>query len=215
MPSSIKSLITKKGLSVKAFAKQAGIPYTTLLAMIQTGIDKSSVGNVIKVARALGVDLEDLSSDSADDDLTTLPASQYPAVPAGVAAGALEEIDCMSELPHVSIPDMLMGRWAGNKKILLMHVNGASMDRIIPDKSAIAVLTGVEKEQLKNGDIIVATDGNRTYTVKRFFDDAENQRIILRPESENPSFLPIVIGYDSAEDFRIVGKVVIYSVFLS
>jgi repressor LexA len=214
MESSVKDLITKKGVSVKAFARQAGIPYTTLLAMIQAGIDKSSVGNVIKVAKALGVDVETLSQKVPGHNMAAMPTSVYPVVPAGIAAGSLEEIDCMMDLPQASVPDMLMGRWAGDKRVMLMHVNGDSMDNVVPDKSIIAVLTGVEREQLRNGDIVVASDGDRTYTIKRFYNDTENRRIILRPDSKNPAFLPIVFSYDQADDLKIIGKVVIYSVFL-
>lgn len=213
MESSLKKMILNTGMSVKAFARLAGIPYTTLLAMIQSGIDKSSVGNVIKVAKALNVDVETLSAEM-EISPDTIPSSQYFVVPAGIAAGALEEIDCMTDLPQTSVPDMMMGKWAGNHRVVLMHVNGTSMDRVIPDRSVIAVLTGAERESLVNGDIVVATDGDRTYTVKRFYDDTDNQRIILRPDSDNPSFLPIVFPYNQADDLKIIGKVVIYSVFL-
>lgn len=213
MESSLKKMIANTGMSVKAFARKADIPYTTLLAMIQNGIDKSSVGNVIKVSKALGVDVETLSAEIAVTP-DTIPSSQYSVVPAGIAAGALEEIDCMTDLPQTSVPDMMMGRWAGNRRVVLMHVNGTSMDRVIPDRSVIAVLTGTEPEDIRNGDIVVATDGGRTYTVKRFYDDKDNHRLILQPDSNNPSFLPIVFPYDRADELKIIGKVVIYSVFL-
>jgi repressor LexA len=150
-----------------------------------------------------------------DNQNSEIPSSQYSVVPAGIAAGSLEEIDCMMDLPQASVPDIMMGRWAGNHRVVLMHVNGTSMDRVIPDRSVIAVLTGTEPEDIRNGDIVVATDGDRTYTVKRFYDDKDNHRLILRPDSNNPSFLPIVFPYDQADDLKIIGKVVIYSVFLS
>ena len=50
--------------------------------------------------------------------------------------------------------------------------------------------------------------------MKRFINDERNQRIILRPDSTDESFSDIIIPYDIADDLRIFGKVVVYSVIL-
>ena len=56
----IKKLIDKTGLSTKAFAEKAGLPYTTLRSMLERGMLKSAVENVIKVCRELGITIEEM-----------------------------------------------------------------------------------------------------------------------------------------------------------
>lgn len=58
----IKDLIKKKGMSIKTFSEFAGLPYTTLHSMLERGIGKASVDNVILVCKALGVSIEDLEN---------------------------------------------------------------------------------------------------------------------------------------------------------
>jgi transcriptional regulator with XRE-family HTH domain len=56
----IKKLRTKLGLSQDDFARKADVPYTTL-TKVETGvIKKPSVFVVSKIAKALGVDIEEL-----------------------------------------------------------------------------------------------------------------------------------------------------------
>jgi len=56
----IRSLRTKLELSQDEFARKADIPYTTL-TKIETGvIKKPSVFAMAKIAKALGVSIEDL-----------------------------------------------------------------------------------------------------------------------------------------------------------
>ncbi|OGG94184.1 hypothetical protein A2609_00190 [Candidatus Kaiserbacteria bacterium RIFOXYD1_FULL_47_14] len=56
----IKKLRTKLSLSQDDFARKADVPYTTL-TKVETGvIKKPSVFVVSKIAKALGVDIEEL-----------------------------------------------------------------------------------------------------------------------------------------------------------
>lgn len=56
----IKALIKERGMSLKSFSEYAGIPYTTLHSMLERGIGKASVDNVIKVCKALSVTVDEL-----------------------------------------------------------------------------------------------------------------------------------------------------------
>ena len=107
----------------------------------------------------------------------------------------------------------MLGRYARNKNILLMPVNGESMNNVIRNGAIIAVLTKIELPQIKNGDIVVVSN-NGDYTVKRFFNDKEHQEFIFRPDSSDMSYRDIVFGYDNCEDLQLVGKVVMYNVTL-
>lgn len=56
----LAKLIDKKGVSRRAFAEEAGIPPTTLQSMLQRGVGRASIDNVIKVCRLLGITVEQL-----------------------------------------------------------------------------------------------------------------------------------------------------------
>lgn len=55
----LAELIDKRG-SRRAFAEEIGIPPTTLQSMLTRGVGRSSIDNVIKVCRALGITVEQL-----------------------------------------------------------------------------------------------------------------------------------------------------------
>ena len=139
------------------------------------------------------------------NDRNAIKFSSYIYVPESISAGALENINAINDLPQIDMPDAILGKYAHDKDIVFMTVNGESMNRVISNHSVIAVKT--------NGDIVIASN-NGGYTVKRFINDERNQRIILRPDSTDESFSDIIIPYDIADDLRIFGKVVVYSVIL-
>lgn len=56
----IKKLIDEQGLNLKAFSEQAGVPYTTLRSILERGLDNTSVGNAIKICKALNITVEEL-----------------------------------------------------------------------------------------------------------------------------------------------------------
>lgn len=59
----IRALIKEKGMTIKSFSDSIGIPYTTLHSMLDRGIGKASVDNVIKVCKALDITVEELEGD--------------------------------------------------------------------------------------------------------------------------------------------------------
>lgn len=50
--------------------------------------------------------------------------------------------------------------------------------------------------------------------MKRSYDPTEASCILLRPDSTDPSFPEIRINYEDADNFKIIGRVVIYQVTL-
>lgn len=65
----LRHLISETGLSMKAFAEKAGIPYTTLYSILERGVGKASIDNVIKICKALGITVEDLEKAAETGDL--------------------------------------------------------------------------------------------------------------------------------------------------
>lgn len=144
---------------------------------------------------------------------SNLPCFEYQFVPYGVSAGDLEEVEAIKELPRVSVPDFMLGRYARNPNILLMPVNGDSMNNIIKNGAIIAVLRNVEPTSVDDGAIVVIQNCG-DYAVKRFFNDKPHQEYVFRPDSSNPSFREIRFSYENCDDLQLVGKVVMYNVTL-
>lgn len=138
----------------------------------------------------------------------------YTFIPAKVSAGTSEDIEeAVYDCPKMNVPDAMLGKYAHDRSIVFMGVNGESMNNIIENGAIIAVKTDVERCSLKDGDIVVASS-NGSYAAKYFIDDVEHERIILRPDSTDKTFTDTVIPYENADSLKIFGKVVIYSVIL-
>jgi transcriptional regulator with XRE-family HTH domain len=59
----LRSLIFEQYRSVREFSEKANLPYTTVHSILQRGIENSSVENVIKMCRALGITVDELIKD--------------------------------------------------------------------------------------------------------------------------------------------------------
>ena len=71
----LKELILKRYHSVREFSIMYDIPYTTLKSMLDRGIGNSSVNNVIKLCKSLGISADAL----ADGEI--LPVKERKSVP--------------------------------------------------------------------------------------------------------------------------------------
>ena len=136
-----------------------------------------------------------------------LSYSEYPYIPDAVAAGIPETIDGMSNLPKIPIADEILGKYARRKNIIIMRVNGESMNRVIQNGSIIGVYTDIDAKNLKDGDLVVFNH-DYNYSLKRFYKTPE--LLIFRPDSTDASFTDIIYKVD--DDIRIVGKVIMSSI---
>ena len=59
----IKELILRDYKSLNNFCKQFDFPWSTIKGMLNRGIKKASITNVIKLCKALNLDIEELSKD--------------------------------------------------------------------------------------------------------------------------------------------------------
>lgn len=229
----IGRLIDRKWKSKRSFAEEIGIPPTTLQSILQRGAGKASVDNIIKVCKGLGItveQLEDMASAESNDKLvdiypanaiheeqfnySTSKESKYTYCPIPVAAGLPFTIEGITEnnAETVTLPDSVMGKHAGRNDIFVMRTNGDSMNKVFPSGSMIAIKK-VELGELKDDDIVVFSDDHE-YSVKRFFNDEDNERVIFSPDSTDRRFLDYSVSYENAKNLKIHGKVVVYIVEL-
>lgn len=202
-----------RDLSQEDIAKKLGYKSFTTIQKWETGMAEPPVGKLYELADILRVNIIELLGEESDNNITDMPISTYKFVPASVSAGALTNIDSINYMPSVMIPDFMIGRYAGNRNIILMHVNGESMNNVIQNGAVIAVLTNVDLSDIHDGDIVVIKNGG-DYTVKRFYNDSPHQEFVFRPDSNNMAFRDIVFSYDAADDLYLIGKVVMYNVTL-
>lgn len=202
-----------RDLSQEDIAKKLGYKSFTTIQKWETGMAEPPVGKLYELADILRVNIMELLGEESDNNITDMPLSTYKFVPASVSAGALTNIESINYMPSVTIPDFMMGRYAGNKNIILMHVNGESMNNVIQNGAVIAVLANVDLSDIHDGDIVVIKNGG-DYTVKRFYNDSPHQEFVFRPDSNNMAFRDIIFSYDAADDLYLIGKVVMYNVTL-
>ena len=201
------------GLTMKEVADKVGVSEATISRWESGEIANMRRGAIFSLAQALNISPNKIMGWDEPTPHEKLPSSTYRYIPDAVAAGSLTTIEGLTDLPLVTVPDCMLGRYARNKNIILMPVSGESMNNVICNGAIIAVLTKVELPQIRNGDIVVVSNSG-DYTVKRFFNDKENQEFIFRPDSSDMSYRDIIFSYDNCEDLRLVGKVVMYNVTL-
>lgn len=201
------------GLTMKEVADKVGVSEATISRWESGEIANMRRGAIFALAQALSISPNKIMGWDEPVKHKSLPSDTYRYVPASVAAGSLTTIEGLTDLPLVTVPDCMLGRYARNKNIILMPVSGESMNNVICNGAIIAVLTKVELPQIRNGDIVVVSNSG-DYTVKRFFNDKEHQEFIFRPDSSDMSYRDIIFSYDNCEDLQLVGKVVMYNVTL-
>lgn len=202
-----------RDLSQEDIAKKLGYKSFTTIQKWETGMAEPPVGKLYELADILRVNIMELLGEESDNNITDMPISTYKYVPASVSAGALTTIDAINFMPTISIPDFMMGRYAGNKNIILMPVNGESMNNVIQNGAIIAVLRDIELPDIHDGDIVVIKNGG-DYTVKRFYNDKQHKEFVFKPDSSDMAFRDIIFSYENTNDLYLIGKVVMYNVTL-
>lgn len=159
-----------------------------------------------------------MMSDSLDKKMLTRidepKTHTYPYIPADISAGPLLSVDAITATDTITLPDVVVGKYAGRSNLRFMHVNGDSMDRVIPDGSLIGLEALDDITELRGGNIVVFSEDDVDYSVKRFSNSEKSQSYIFSPVSNNDAYEPIVYRYEDAESLRIIGRVVLYVVNL-
>ncbi len=141
-----------------------------------------------------------------------IPMFSYKHLPVKISAGLPITVDAILEqdCDLITLPDSIMGKWARNKDILFVKVNGDSMNKVFPHGALIGVKM-ISLCELNDKDIVVFNYDNE-YSVKRFMKNDKDNKLIFRPESTDETFTDIVIEEEQKHLVQIVGKVVVYVV---
>lgn len=201
-------------LSVDQLAEMLGKNRATVYRYESSEIENMPIDIIQPLAKALKVSPAYLMGwEEFDKDNNIIREERatynYNYYPQSISAGLPLRVDSITEADEIQVPDSVMGKWAGDREIFMMKVNGESMNKKIPDGSLIAVKP-IEAHNLKQGDIVVYSDGG-DYSVKHYFRDGD--RIIFRPDSHDQRFYDYITNIDN-ENLIIHGKVVVYIVEL-
>lgn len=215
-----------RGLTQRQLADKTGIPASTLsgyFAMRST----PNAGMLEKIADALGVQKSDIdpryqtavssSIAKTNDDHSIGERNEsihyYPYLDAGVSCGAPALVDSYTnnDLQRIQLSDAVMGQYAGDKDILVIHANGESMNHIFPSGALLAVK---RTSNPSNGDIVVFSVDNEEFSCKRYYKNDNAKIVSFQPDSDDSSFEPYVYRYEDASNVTIFGKVVVYTVVL-
>ena len=206
----------KLGYTLEELAKLVGVSAPTIQRYESGEIKNVRRDKISKLAKALNVSPAYLMgwNEEAEDKVTIIGKADimktYKYIPSSVAAGSPENIDGQN-YQQISIPSSFLGKYANHSNLIIMKVNGDSMNKIIPDGSLIGILPYETSYDIQDGDIVVFNDESYNYSVKRYY--KVDSKIIFKPESTSPIFTDII--YDLAEEtVEIIGKVVMYNVIL-
>lgn len=71
----IKNLIKERGFNIKSFAAHIGIPYTSLLSMLNNSIGGAAVETVIKICEELNISVESLKAENFNSSIPNIKAN--------------------------------------------------------------------------------------------------------------------------------------------
>lgn len=198
----------QKKMSADKLGELIGKDRATVYRYENNEIDNMPYTIVSKLSEILEVQPSYLMGWDNESD-NHVPYTKYNYFQTPISAGIPNNVDGITECETINVPDNLMGKHAGNNTIFFTHINGESMNKVLPDKSVIAVKP-ITIEELKDGDIVVYSDAY-DYGVKRFYRIGE--RLLFKPESKNPTFTDNIYSIDN-DELKIHGKVISYTVVI-
>lgn len=204
----IQKIIKEYNLTHQDLATIAGVSVSTVGKWI---LEKASprMGAIEKISNHFQIPKSYILKED-DYELPNL-LSEYKYYPAYVSAGIPDNVEGITEYETISIADEMMGKYANNKDIYFIHVNGESMNKIIPHDSLVAVRPVSSTHDLKSDDIVVYRKDNE-YAIKRYI--KHQDKVIFRPESNDNSFTDDVVENEYLDNVVVKGKVVLYIVEL-
>lgn len=200
----LTKIIKEKKLTVSSLAKKADIPYTTLRSMIENNLINSSVDNVIKICKPLGIAVEDLLE---DDKVVKIPIKNPDNViqlqPDFIQIPIIGEIACGEPL---FAEEQIIGYvWefednVPHGELFALKAKGNSMEPTIPNGATVIVRI---QNEVENGEIAaVLLNGDSEATLKRF--KRQNDFIMLIPDNNN--YDTIIV--DNQHPAIVIGKAV-------
>lgn len=204
----IKRLIKEKYGSIPKFAKELGLPASSIYSSLERGIANTRTELSDKIYRALNIDWDTAKLGDDYKCLKTkgaIPNTAMAGVPlyGSIAAGTpIEMLEIEDEQPiptkmHVKYPDAF-----------LLRVKGESMNRVLPN-GCFALVDPCDAVECDGQPYAVCVNGYDA-TVKRV--RKLNNGFVLEPDSTDPTYERQVFNYNEAgtQTVTVIGRVVYY-----
>lgn len=200
----INRLLEEKNINKNDLAKIAGVSESTVGKWT---LEKATprMGAIQKISDYFNIPKSYILEESVTYDIGT---SQYNYIPTAISAGVPLDVEAITNADKITLPDSIMGKYAGNKDVVILRVNGDSMNNIMPDDSLIAIKL-ITLDNLYNGDIVVYSH-NGEYSVKHY--NRYGDALVFKPNSTNTKHKEQEYSID--DGITIHGKVVMYIVNL-
>lgn len=211
----IKNRRIELNLSQDELAKKLGYSDRSAISKIEAGNYDLSITKIKAIAKALNIPVYDLVEWEEPNKKDSTPISEreayhtYVLNPTLASAGSSSYNDGYSEALEIEVPDALLGKYAGRKDLQFIKVTGESMNNVIKPDSIVAYTTEPSLTNLNGGDIVLYRYQSEQ-GIKRFYDIGDS--VLFRPDSNMSDFQEQRFLKD--EYLEIIGKVVIYSVFM-
>lgn len=199
----IKELRIKRGMNQEQLAALLDTTKQTV-SRYEKGDRQANQDMLFSLSNIFNVSIDDFFPSNNEDN--EMPKERYNYLPTAISAGLPINVDGITQSDKISIPDSMLGKWAGNKDIFITKICGDSMDKVMPDGSLIAVKP-VTLDQLKNGDMVVFRN-DYDYSVKYYY--KIDDKLIFKPASYNTDHHEQ--HYTINDNIMIEGKVVMYNV---
>lgn len=182
----LKNLIIEKFGSIRQFAINVNIPYTTVDSILKRGLDNSNVGNIIKICKKLDISIDNLFENKKitlenDNNLftNTIDIPVLGKIPAGRPFEAIEE---KYTLNYEEIPK----NWLkGGKQYFALKLEGNSMEPDYHDKDIVIFL---KTNDCESGQDCCIKIGNEDATFKRIKKQENGIMVIPLNENNNTRF---------------------------
>lgn len=102
----IKALIKSHGYTLKDFARQIHMPYTTLLSILNGSIGGAAMDNVLKICHALNIRIEDLDHISEQLD----PNHEFAETDSGIDEQLLNLIRALPSEKQIALKILLTAK---------------------------------------------------------------------------------------------------------
>lgn len=204
----IKFLRENKKWTKKEMADRLGLKSYTTITKWEQGENHPRSSDLKILCDLFNVTSDYLLGISNMDDKECI--NYYKYFPVSIPAGTLENIDSLDEndLKWIAMSDSLMGKYSGSSDIYFVDVKGTSMNKVIEPGSRVGVKRIYNITNLKDRDIVLFSKDNE-YSIKRFFNDKDRNRLLFKPESNDQIHTDIVIQYNEIDKVLIHGKVVL------
>lgn len=206
--SAIRGLIKEKYGSVPKFAKELGLPASSIYSSLDRGIANTRTELSDKIYRALNIDWD---TAKLGDDYTCLKlksatkSTAMVEVPlyGSIAAGTpIEMVEVEDTQP---VPEKMHELYPGS---FLLKVEGDSMDRILPN-GCFALVDPCD-DVTHDGDPYAVCVNGYDATIKRV--RKLNNGFELVPDSNDPTYRPQTFNYNEpgTQTITVIGRVVYY-----